>query len=52
MLETTPDTFWSLFAGYAVIWAFVVFFLVRLMLEQSALKKRLSELEKLLGQRQ
>jgi CcmD family protein len=44
-METTPDTFPSLFLGYSVIWGLIVIFCIRLGLKQRALERRLVELE-------
>jgi len=42
-MYTTPDTYWDLFAGYSVLWAFVAFFLFRLVSKQRKLSKLLEE---------
>ena len=41
----TPDTFWSLFAGYSVFWILIAGFALRLMVEQRGIASRLQQLE-------
>jgi CcmD family protein len=38
-METTPDTFPALFAGYAVIWICILLYLVRLEMRMRKLEK-------------
>lgn len=44
-METTPNTYWSLFAGYTAIWTLIVMFVIGLVREQRHLARRLKELE-------
>lgn len=44
-MDSTPDTFVSLFVAYAVIWGGLVVFLLRVQARQRQILKRLRELE-------
>jgi CcmD family protein len=45
-MDTPPDTYPSLFFGYAVIWGLIVLFCLTLGFRQRDIAKRLSELKK------
>lgn len=44
-MTETPNTFWSLFSGYSVIWLLIVFFVLNVMAGQKRLENKLEELE-------
>lgn len=44
-MEPIPDTYLDLFFGYTAIWALVLFFLVRMMREQSRLRKDMDDVQ-------
>jgi len=41
-----PDTYWDLFAGYTAVWLILAVFIIRLVREQTKLKRELEELNK------
>jgi len=43
---TAPDTFWDLFAGYAVFWCLLAFLIFRLMSEQKKLTQSVERLRR------
>lgn len=45
-MDTPPDTYSSLFLGYAVIWGLIVLFCLTLGVRQRGMAKMLLELEK------
>jgi len=46
MLESTPNTFCNLFAGYSLFWIFVFVFVLLLLREQRSLLRKLNELNR------
>ncbi len=51
-MEATPDTYPSLFLGYAVIWGAIVLFCVALGTRQRKLARELNELKSTMGDEQ
>lgn len=45
-MNTTPDTFMDLFAGYTAIWVVLALFILSLMRQQRALSTQIEQLKK------